>query len=225
MKLFIFFLNTGLAFQENHNEPSQKSVEELYLNSSYYLKNMFRTMDLNIKPFGRWDDEKKRHDPLIAKVRVSIEHISSVDERRMQMIITFVLQQHWLDKRFARDPHLGHIHVPIRDIPRIWRPDIAIKNARHTIMQRVITDNHHMVIETTGDVFYKSELTSTVYCPMKLENYPMDTQVCTLSFSSFGHYSDELFLYWNNGSFLYDEQTTATITDFKLNGEDLANFV
>ena len=56
---------------------------------------------------------------------------------------------------------------------------------------------------------------TTTVCPMDLENYPMDTQTCSLVLSSFGHYNEELFLFWDGESYLYND-TTATVTQFKL---------
>ena len=54
-------------------------------------------------------------------------------------------------------------------------------------------------ITSEGDVLRSIRLTVTATCPMNLQNFPLDSQMCTVEIESFGYTMADLKYAWNDG--------------------------
>ena len=54
-------------------------------------------------------------------------------------------------------------------------------------------------ITSDGDVLRSIRLTVTATCPMNLQNFPLDSQMCTVEIESFGYTMADLKYAWNDG--------------------------
>ena len=57
-------------------------------------------------------------------------------------------------------------------------------------MHTITVPNKFVRIQTDGKVWYSSRMTVKANCPMRLENFPMDTQNCPLEFGSCKYMSE-----------------------------------
>ena len=69
-------------------------------------------------------------------------------------------------------------------INRIWKPDTYFYNGKNAYMHTITVPNKFVRIRTDGKVWYSSRMTVKANCPMRLENFPMDTQNCPLELGS-----------------------------------------
>ena len=122
-------------------------------------------------------------------VSLTVENIESVSSEEMDMTLTFVLKQVWIDKRLAHNG-IGKVHVPSKIIEDIWIPDIIIQNAKTTSLHSTLTDNFMMKVGPNGEMEYSIKMSATIICQMQLTNFPMDRQLCSLSLYRmvYGHF-------------------------------------
>ena len=121
---------------------------------------------------------KKLDHALPVGVRLTVENIESVSSEEMDLTLTFIMTQTWVDKRLAH----GGDHkmlVPLEILGQIWTPDLVIQNAKTDIDQ---AENCMMEIGPGGEMDYRVRMSSTIICEIALTNFPMDRQVCALSF-------------------------------------------
>ena len=76
-----------------------------------------------------------------------------------------------------------HMCICIRTY-RIWKPDTYFYNGKNAYMHTITVPNKFVRIRTDGKVWYSSRMTVKANCPMRLENFPMDTQNCPLELGS-----------------------------------------
>ena len=145
----------------------------------------------------------------ITKVYSTIEDkkVRSVDAREGTVSVDFTLTMRWLDPniktRFSlEDKENGGIVLSTTAIAEIWTPDMYILNRRSFQVRdewaslkrsAILTTKEfnqldganntgNRISKTTVEVRY--EIKSTVYCDFDHSAYPMDKQVCNLTFGS-----------------------------------------
>ena len=167
------------------------------------------------KPNLYTKDLKRLDAALPVGVQLTVENIESVSSEKMDLTLTFVLKQIWLDKRLAHGGK-GKVHVPSKIIGKIWIPDIIIQNAKTTSMHSTLSDNYMMKIGPNGEMEYSIKMSSTIICQMQLTNFPMDRQLCALSLYSFAFSGSDLCLYWSSSPNLFNEHSIDGLSNFYL---------
>ena len=69
----------------------------------------------------------------------------------------------------------------------IWVPDTFFVNEKTALFHQATTENQFLRIMHTGDILRSIRLTIKATCPLNLEYFPMDKQMCTLEIESFGY--------------------------------------
>ena len=149
----------------------------------------------------------------ITKVYSTIEDqkVRAVDGKEGTLSIDFTLVMRWLDPNiktnFSSDDQAnGGIVLEKTQLELIWEPDLYIYNRRSfksldewrsTKTLNILTSNEVAQIDSTDTtekqnsktaVEWRIEIKSTIYCNFDHASYPMDKQICNLTFgsSSFG---------------------------------------
>ncbi|ESN96258.1 hypothetical protein HELRODRAFT_68094, partial [Helobdella robusta] len=123
--------------------------------------------------------------------------------------VSMYLRQCWQDKRLKFNPRSYHMNeVSSGKLSRtsIWVPDIFFRNEKRATFHEVTVKNRFLKLNFTGFVWYVTKISATFSCPMKLYKYPFDTQICPMTFESFGYPTDILFFSWLDEPVTFDKQ-------------------
>ncbi|ESO10352.1 hypothetical protein HELRODRAFT_117001 [Helobdella robusta] len=133
----------------------------------------------------------------------------SVNEQTMDYSVSMYLRQKWQDPRLDAFSYMGNKSLRMGDKgwEKIWVPDTFLKNEKGASFHSVTVDNRLIEIRAPTTVWYVIKISATLSCPMTLENFPLDTQVCPMSFESFGYTATVMnFSEFKNQEFLETEK-------------------
>ena len=141
----------------------------------------------------------------VTRVYSTIEYqkVRAVDAKEGTISIDFTLTMRWLDPNIKttfsnQDIKNGGIVLSSDALQLIWTPDVYILNRTTFRNQdewaslrssKILTANEYedklkMTSDDKTPVEIKYEIKATVYCEFDLSAYPMDTQLCNVSFGS-----------------------------------------
>ncbi|CAG5081568.1 Similar to Rdl: Gamma-aminobutyric acid receptor subunit beta (Drosophila simulans) [Cotesia congregata] len=109
----------------------------------------------------------------------------------MYMYIDFTLdfyfRQFWTDPRlaFKKRPGVETLSVGSEFIKNIWVPDTFFVNEKQSYFHIATTSNEFIRIHHSGSITRSIRLTITASCPMNLQYFPMDRQLCHIEIESF----------------------------------------
>ena len=79
-------------------------------------------------------------------------------------------------------------------------PDLIFIGTKRSDIQMTTTSNKAVRLYTaSGLLLYTVKLTATLSCPMILNSYPADVELCHIGMESFSYNNDELKLIWDDG--------------------------
>ena len=103
----------------------------------------------------------------------------------------------WYDKRITLnitddDPYVratkeGKYLLFNRDpVKKLWFPDVFVDKAKDLRVPVYQIPPAYLRIYETGLLMYSARVNYDLSCPMRFENYPVDTQKCDITFESWG---------------------------------------
>ncbi|XP_064601416.1 glycine receptor subunit alpha-2-like [Liolophura sinensis] len=125
-----------------------------------------------------------------------VQSLSSINEIHMQYTLDVYFRQSWNDPRLKFNDTDKPINTGPNYANKLWLPDPYFMNSKEETFHTVTLPNVLLRIFPNGDVFYSQRLSLVVACNMKLENFPMDKQVCDLKTMSFGYNTKDITLKW-----------------------------
>ncbi|XP_065162541.1 gamma-aminobutyric acid receptor subunit beta isoform X8 [Atheta coriaria] len=140
--------------------------------------------------------------PVEVGVTMYVLSISSVSEVLMDFTLDFYFRQFWTDPRLAFRKRLGveTLSVGSEFIKNIWVPDTFFVNEKQSYFHIATTSNEFIRIHHSGSITRSIRLTITASCPMNLQYFPMDRQLCHIEIESFGYTMRDIRYKWNSGS-------------------------
>ncbi|XP_078375408.1 gamma-aminobutyric acid receptor subunit beta-1-like isoform X2 [Oculina patagonica] len=109
------------------------------------------------------------------------------------------LRQQWIDKRL--DHGTNHtLYLSNHVIDLIWIPDSYFVNAKDGEMHDVTSNNVMIMLAPGGVVNYNARITIKAYCPMNLQDFPMDVQRCPITIESYGYSDTHITFRWETSS-------------------------
>jgi len=135
-------------------------------------------------------------------VSLYILSIGDLSEKFMDFTFDMYFRQFWHDPRlaFEKRPNLNKLVVGAEYIKLIWVPDTFFVNEKVALFHQATTENQFLRIMPSGDVLRSIRLTIKATCPLDLQYFPMDKQMCTLEIESFGYTMSDLKFRWEDGS-------------------------
>ncbi|KAL6738257.1 hypothetical protein Aduo_011824 [Ancylostoma duodenale] len=159
------------------------------LNSSY---------DKRIRPPNR--DANGTNHPVIVDVNFYVRSISHIDFVRMEYNLQVTFRQYWHDPRLEYSSMFGGKEVPefliITERDSIWIPDTFFLNEKRAHRHEIDKLNLMIRVHANGSVMYSERISLTLSCPMYIQNYPMDEQVCSLDLASYAFTTDDIVYRW-----------------------------
>ncbi|ESP01961.1 hypothetical protein LOTGIDRAFT_111366, partial [Lottia gigantea] len=131
-------------------------------------------------------------------VALYINSIDSISETTMDFSINAFVIQEWVDPRIQ---FFGLIDAPYLEldsklIDDVWVPDLYFANEKKASFHTVTVPNKMLHLYSNGRVVYRLRVSLTATCPMQLQSYPMDAQVCSLYIQSFAYSTNSLQFSW-----------------------------
>nr|XP_045586273.1 gamma-aminobutyric acid receptor subunit beta-like isoform X1 [Procambarus clarkii] len=119
-------------------------------------------------------------------ITMHILSISSLSEVQMDFTLDFYFRQHWTDPRlsFPDRGGLDELTVGSEYLQKIWVPDTFFANEKKSYFHTATTSNEMLRITNQGKVLRSIRLTITASCPMNLQYFPMDRQLCIIEIES-----------------------------------------
>ncbi|KAK6019770.1 Neurotransmitter-gated ion-channel ligand binding domain protein [Ostertagia ostertagi] len=113
-------------------------------------------------------------------------------EQTMSLILEYDLT--WNDPRLTWNSSEFHdINGFFVNRDAVWRPDVVPYDMLSISDTRDV-DIQHVYVKSNGDMLYYASRVVTVLCPLKIQRFPFDHQVCEVGFSSYTFWIAELRL-------------------------------
>ncbi|KAI6240186.1 Gamma-aminobutyric acid receptor subunit beta [Aphelenchoides fujianensis] len=125
----------------------------------------------------------------------------AISEVSMDFTIDFYLRQFWRDTRLAfnnfgndktTSPHCGHRNGQEGKLS--W----FFPNEKKSFFHDTTSHNSFLRIDSRGNVIRSIRLTVTANCPMALQSFPVDTQLCSLEIESYGYSDADIIYHWHH---------------------------
>ncbi|CAH2034718.1 unnamed protein product, partial [Iphiclides podalirius] len=139
--------------------------------------------------------------PVEVGVTMYVLSISSLSEVKMDFTLDFYFRQFWTDPRLAykKRPGVETLSVGSEFIKNIWVPDTFFVNEKQSYFHIATTSNEFIRIHHSGSITRSIRLTITASCPMNLQYFPMDRQLCHIEIESFGYTMRDIRYHWKDG--------------------------
>ncbi|KAK8379047.1 hypothetical protein O3P69_009649 [Scylla paramamosain] len=153
-------------------------------------------------------------------ITMHILSISSLSEVQMDFTLDFYFRQHWTDPRlsFPDRGGLDELTVGSEYLKKIWVPDTFFANEKKSYFHTATTSNEMLRITNQGKVLRSIRLTITASCPMNLQYFPMDRQLCIIEIESFGYSMDHIRLSWHAGDKSVVIESDVSLPQFRVLG-------
>merc|ERR1711970_126517 len=158
--------------------------------------------------------------PVTVGVSLYILSMSELSEANMDFTFDMYFRQFWHDPRlaFEQRPTLNKLVLGSEFMKNIWVPDTFFVNEKKSHYHQATTDNHFLRIMYTGNVLKSVRLTVKASCPLDLQYFPMDSQMCTLEIESFGYTMSDIKYRWNDGLNSVQLSPDVSLPEFKVLG-------
>ncbi|XP_060535932.1 gamma-aminobutyric acid receptor subunit beta-like isoform X4 [Cylas formicarius] len=158
--------------------------------------------------------------PVDVGVTMYVLSISSVSEVQMDFTLDFYFRQFWTDPRlaFRKRPQVEMLSVGSEFITNIWVPDTFFVNEKTSSFHKATTSNEFIRIHHSGSITRSIRLTITASCPMNLQYFPMDRQLCHIEIESFGYTMRDIRYKWNEGPNSVGVSNEVSLPQFKVLG-------
>ncbi|XP_055385674.1 gamma-aminobutyric acid receptor subunit beta isoform X8 [Condylostylus longicornis] len=183
------------------------------VNISAILDSFSVSYDKRVRP-------NYRGPPVEVGVTMYVLSISSVSEVLMDFTLDFYFRQFWTDPRLAyrKRPGVETLSVGSEFIKNIWVPDTFFVNEKQSYFHIATTSNEFIRVHHSGSITRSIRLTITASCPMNLQYFPMDRQLCHIEIESFGYTMRDIRYKWNEGPNSVGVSSEVSLPQFKVLG-------
>lgn len=140
--------------------------------------------------------------PVDVGITMHVVSISSLSEVQMDFTIDFFFRQMWRDHRLSYPSHesIDSLTIGTDYIKNMWVPDTYFPNEKTSYYHVATASNEFLRIKPSGDILRSIRLTITASCPMHLQYFPMDRQMCQLEIESFGYATADITYIWKGSN-------------------------
>lgn len=130
---------------------------------------------------------------LVVRLGLRFSQIIKVDEKNQVLTTNAWLKQEWYDLRLTWNPDdFGgetELHIPSEEL---WIPDIVVYN--NADGDFVITMLTKATVYYDGRISWEPPAIYKTYCPIDVEYFPFDTQLCFMKFGSWTYDGNQVDL-------------------------------
>ncbi|XP_063724609.1 glycine receptor subunit alphaZ1-like isoform X2 [Symsagittifera roscoffensis] len=158
--------------------------------TTQFLNNLLNGYDGRIRP---------NFNVTAVNVTMSMHVLSlgSIAETTMDYKVTVFLRQMWTDPRLAYSLfNTSEVSLDPSFLRELWVPDTFIVNEKHASFHEITKENKLVKLKSNGEILYSVRLSLTLSCPMQLQRFPMDHQICVLQLESYGFAIEDVTFGW-----------------------------
>ncbi|XP_075985498.1 gamma-aminobutyric acid receptor subunit beta-like isoform X4 [Anticarsia gemmatalis] len=155
-----------------------------------------------------------------SRLRACPRFMDLIAVRFLDFTLDFYFRQFWTDPRLAYKKRAGveTLSVGSEFIRNIWVPDTFFVNEKQSYFHTATTSNEFIRIHHSGSITRSIRLTITASCPMNLQYFPMDRQLCHIEIESFGYTMRDIRYKWNEGPNSVGVSNEVSLPQFKVLG-------
>ncbi|CAL8097852.1 unnamed protein product [Orchesella dallaii] len=201
-KTFLVLLLVTLAIIFAAGEEEDVFNHPFYYSNYTSSTNEIVSSVYDILPHGRdkydkFTNPNNNGTPTDVHFHVTVLNIDNINEDLMSYEVDMLLIKKWKDERLrAGTGNRGkdYIELDIYWSLHLWRPNWLIKNTNMAGM------HHFLRLYNDKTVMYVAKLRVALFCPMKFERYPHDTQFCTMEIQSLSQSTKDLVFKWDDSN-------------------------
>ncbi|CAL8116333.1 unnamed protein product [Orchesella dallaii] len=150
---------------------------------------------LRVRPFS----SKNISDPVRVQVNFYVRSMRIVGyDNEFSVQLTF--RQQWLDERLSfqsQDSNIRYLTLT-NSKNEIWQPDTFFSNEIEGKYHDLMMRNEYIRIFPDGEVLTSIRISLRLSCPMNYQNFPFDTQYCSIRLASYGFTTRDIVLAWKS---------------------------
>ncbi|CAD6200051.1 unnamed protein product [Caenorhabditis auriculariae] len=154
--------------------------------------------DWRVRPPGINLTVPGTHGAVIVNVNMLIRSISKIDDVNMEYSVQLTFREEWVDGRlafgFPGDNKPDFLILTAGQ--QIWMPDSFFQNEKQAHRHMIDKPNVLIRIHKDGRILYSVRISMTLSCPMHLQYYPMDVQVCLIDLASYAYTENDIEYRW-----------------------------
>ncbi|XP_035686457.1 glycine receptor subunit alphaZ1-like isoform X1 [Branchiostoma floridae] len=154
-----------------------------------FLDKLLEGYDGRIRPYFKGP-------PVNVTINIFINSFGAIAETTMDYKLNIFLRQQWSDRRLKFSMWNESLSLDPSLLSKIWVPDLFFANEKGANFHQVTTQNRLLRVSPEGYILYSLRLTLTLSCPMQLQRFPMDYQMCKMELESFGYTTKDLMFTW-----------------------------
>ncbi|CAF3221835.1 unnamed protein product [Rotaria socialis] len=164
----------------NENIHASDLAKKLY-------EDLMRNYDKRVRP------AYNAMDVLNVAISLSVTQLIDVDEKSQIMTTNVWLKHEWFDYRLRWDPSMyENICIMYIASEELWLPDIALYNNADGDYQVKLKTKAS--VYPSGAIIWEPPMIFKSSCPINVQYFPFDEQICSLKFGSWTHDGNQLNL-------------------------------
>uniref|UniRef100_A0A914DSZ6 Gamma-aminobutyric acid receptor subunit beta n=2 Tax=Acrobeloides nanus TaxID=290746 RepID=A0A914DSZ6_9BILA len=187
--------------QVEYETPQTFETETPTVYDMNLASNVSKILDALVASHDRRIRPNYGGPPTEVNVTAHVITISAVSEVSMDYTLDLYLRQFWRDNRLAFNPFNNNestsLTIGIDMVKSIWTPDTFFPNEKKSFFHEATSHNSFLRIDNQGNVVRSIRLTVTANCPMNLQTFPLDVQVCALEIESYGYSTADIIYHWH----------------------------
>lgn len=174
---------------------SRGEIEKEILKEIYHVSK-FHTFIRPERPSnGTHDLDSLTDGPVDVHVTMYVLNID-VDTTKQEYNIQMYFRQEWNDTRLAYNGRGKVDFLSSHDATGLWTPDLFFVNEKSGHFHAITRPNIFLRIYPDGRLLYSQRLSMTLSCPMNLQRFPFDKQICQMPVESYGYTMNDIVIQW-----------------------------
>ncbi len=153
------------------------TCRESSTNNELLLRNdLFKNYSSNIRPVI--NDSL----PINVEMGIGIKNLEEFNQKIESIKLNIWLRMNWNNEYLKWNESDYNVNFLSIDQSEVWIPDVELLNAGS--LPEIYTLKGGMNLYSSGDTMYSRPGIFKFSCPLKLQDFPFDTQKCEMTFSS-----------------------------------------
>jgi len=212
MKIFIFLCLLALAppaltesFNCNDDNPKPICLPENY--SKFELPNTDKTN--------------------VIGVSMDIDEVRHVNDQDYSITISMYFNVEWNEPRLnmvtSNSTETVMVPTSVELVKDLWLPNIFIYNLKTFKVIDVLSKLSGLWIDTDKNVLYSQATLIKIMCPMRFDNFPLDTQTCPFRVGSYSYDMTKMHFVIKNAGYASLGRHGRPVLDYEMELQPLAS--